>query len=509
MINKKKKDWFRNRGYLHVTNRISDKEKFLLEKYISNPKKIQSHRFTPFILRQTTVRRFKHSDKLNRRSQKSVNDKGELVNNSKVRPITYATHIDSNVMSFYSQNIIQPKYEAYLKRNVELDQAITAYRQIESDDGVRFRYNVDFAKEVFDEIKSRKNCAVLAFDIENFFPSLNHKVLKQLWCKILGTKSLPKDHYNLYKAITKFSYFYYDDLRLRYKGNLDEKKIAHLKINGKFQFFEDYKDFKESGIQVYKNQLKTLGEVAGIPQGLPISALLANLYMLPFDEDIISQLVSDKKCYYRRYSDDLVVLCDIDEIDIVEEFVLQSIKNINLNISPSKTEKFVFRTNENRLECFKLSNEKEIPNSYLQYLGFDFYGHKTIIKSANLSRFYREMKQSISMKSNRIDKIQEKNLTDERIVYKRKIYRLYSFKGMRSRSLPATKLIHTQQGLKTRRYSRKYRGNFIKYAYRASEIMDAPEIKRQVRRHMIILKKYMSKFDFDNAPKFKQNSKNP
>lgn len=495
------KDWFKDRGYLHLTNRINKADKIKVLHYASNPAKVKKHKFSPFILRQTSNRRYKYSEDLKRRSHKATDDKGNITSNAKVRPIMYATHIDSHIYSYYSHKIIQPNYEKILKANKLLDESITAYRQIESDDIVRFKYNVDFAKDVFDEIKKREDCGVLAFDIKNFFPSLNHNQLKKVWSELLSTKSLPKDHYNIFKSITNYSYFFYDDLRQRRKGHLNEKKIASLKNKGKFQLFENYKDFQESGIQVYKNQKKTDNKIAGIPQGLPISAMLANLYMLPFDKSIIENLVEKKNCFYRRYSDDLVVVCNSEDISEVEDFVMNAIEKIKLVIAPSKTEKFRFKKVNSRLECFKIKKEDLIPNSYLQYLGFDFYGHKTLIKSANISRFYREMKESIAMKDKRIKTIQKKYLTDEAIIFKRKIYRLYSFRGIQSRKLPTHNIVYKNGKLTKEEFERKYRGNFIKYAYRAADIMEAPEIKRQLRRHMIILKNYINKFEIDNAPK--------
>jgi adenylate cyclase class IV len=39
----------------------------------------------------------------------------------------------------------------------------------------------------------------------------------------------------------------------------------------------------------------------------------------------------------------------------------------------------------------------------------------------------------------------------------------------------------------------KYRGNYLSYAFRASEIMQEPAIKRQVRRHWRILRDVIKK----------------
>lgn len=484
---------------MHLTNKTTIKQKPILAKYFSDPINVAKHRFSPFLLRNTTTRRLRFSTELEKKSHRAIDDVGNVISNAKVRPIEYATHIDSNLMSFYAHKKISPLYEKVLKSIRQLDHSITAYRRIPTDDEIRFKYNVDFAKDVFDEIKRRKDCAVLAFDIKSFFPSINHKLLRTEWCSLLGTKSLPKDHYAIFKAMTNYSYIYYDDLRLGNKGNLGEKKIAKLRNEGKFQFFRDYEDIKESGIQVYKNEHKVNNEPSGIPHGLPLSALMANVYMLPFDKKMIDELVISKTCFYRRYSDDLVLVCDQSEIEFVENFVMEKVKQIKLKIAPEKTEKFIFKNTNNRIECYKMGSEGLISNSYLQYLGFDFYGYKTLIKSANLASFYRDMKESIAMKSKRVQQVQEKYLTDQKIIYKRRLYRLYSFKGVKSRQLkPRKKLVHESGTLKQTEIPRKYRGNFIKYAYRASDIMEAPEIRRQVRRHMIILKQYVSKFNFDN-----------
>ncbi|MEP2609051.1 MAG: reverse transcriptase domain-containing protein [Cyclobacteriaceae bacterium] len=489
----KKKDWFKDRGYLHLTNRINLSERPKVFSYLTNSDKIARHKFSPFIFRTIKNRRYKFSKDLGRRSHKTIDENGDYISNAKIRPIMYATHIDSHIYSYYSKEIIQPLYEKELSKNDRLNESITAYRQIVTLDGERFKFNVDFAKEGFDEIKLRGNCGVLAFDIKNFFPSLDHKKLKLIWASLLGCNTLPKDHYNIYKSITRFSYFYFDDLRQRKNGNLDEKQIAHLKNVGKFQLFESVKDFVNSDIQVYKNQKKTNGKIAGIPQGLPISAMLANLYMLPFDQLVIQELVNDKGCYYRRYSDDLIIVCEESLVEEIAKFIHKAIEEINLVIEPSKTERYIFKTEKEDLRCFKVADDNLVPNSYLLYLGFEFYGFKTLLKASNISEFYREMKESIRIKRRRIDSAKIKYLTDNETLYKRKIYRLFTYRGRAryKRYLPAKRISHNGVKLTVVSTARRYRGNFIKYAYKASDILNAPEIRRQVRRHNLILKNYL------------------
>ncbi|UAM99383.1 RNA-directed DNA polymerase (Reverse transcriptase) [Polaribacter litorisediminis] len=504
MINKKEKDWFKDRGYPHFSNKTPMSVREKVKYYVSNPTKVAKHSFLPLIFKEIKQRRYKESNFNGelKRSHKKLKE-GDLVSNTKIRQILYATHIDAHVYSYYTQKIITPKYESYLNKNKLLSESITAYRRIETEDKVKFKNNVHFAKDVFDEIKKRVNCVALVLDIENFFPTLNHKKLKLAWAKIIGNKTLPKDHYNLFKAVTKFSYVKLDDLKTK-NNHFDEKILAHHKKNGKHTFFDNIQELLESDIIIHKNQKKNeiTKKLMGIPQGLPISALLANIYMLAFDEAVINELTIKHDVFYRRYSDDIVVLCKENEIEFVENFIIDEVAKIDLKISKEKTEKTLFKLQKNRLESFKIREDGSFQNNFpLNYLGFEFYGYQTLIKSKNLAQFYREMKQTVKRKHKRVEHIKEKYLEDEAPIFKRKLYRLYSFKGVKSRKLPAKRTDFIDGKAVTKNYKRKFRGNYLRYAYRASEDLNAPEIKRQLRNHWKILQKTIEKYDFSNVKK--------
>tara|TARA_R110000737_G_scaffold180963_1_gene204698 strand:- start:402 stop:1916 length:1515 start_codon:yes stop_codon:yes gene_type:complete len=494
------KDWFKDRGYPHFSNKTPIRVRRRIEEYISDEKKIAKHSFSPLIFKEIKQRRYKLSsfNGVERRSHKKLKN-GKVISNLKIREILYATHIDSHVYSYYTQKIISPKYELKLKSDNTLDNAITAYRQIKTEDGLKNKNNINFAKDAFDEVKRRQNCVVLAFDIENFFPSLNHRQLKLVWAKILGLKSLPKAHYNIFKASTNFSYVKLNDLKKNIRG-FDEKELSKHRKEGKNTFFDNIKSLIDSEIIIHKNQKKNQnGSLMGIPQGLPISALLANMYMLPFDESIVNLLVKKFNVFYRRYSDDIIMICEENQVEFVEQFVINEINKIELIISKEKTEKTLFKVHGGRLQCFRILNDSLKMNIPLNYLGFEFYGYQTLIKSKNLSAFYREMKMSINRKYKRVEKIKEKHLLDSPPIFKRKIYRLYSFKGVKSRKLPTKRSEFRNGILKSHSVSRKFRGNYLKYAYKASEELEAPEIKKQLRNHWKILQTTMSKYDFSNV----------
>ncbi|WP_307188023.1 reverse transcriptase domain-containing protein [Sphingobacterium zeae] len=146
----------------------------------------------------------------------------------------------------------------------------------------------------------------------------------------------------------------------------------------------------------------------GIPQGLPISATLANLYLLEFDKTIIKDLIIGKSAFYRRYSDDIIIICPIDEIAHYEATIMSLIENVNLEISKQKTDRYIFKyvgnNKKTRLECFKLDEEYNIiKKDRLIYLGFEYYGYQTLIKSTNLAKYYRRLIKTVERRAKRIN----------------------------------------------------------------------------------------------------------
>ncbi|KJS07122.1 MAG: RNA-directed DNA polymerase (Reverse transcriptase) [Flavobacteriales bacterium BRH_c54] len=490
------KNWFKYRGYPHISNDIPISKRKVMERYAQTPTLIFKHSFLPLISKQIIQRRFKKISGFDfrSRSHKVIKD-GLTKSSKKIRTIMYSCHQDAHIYAYYTKKIIEPKYEELLSKNCYINKSVIAYRRLPIDDNKGNKNNIYFAKEVFEEIKQRKNCVALLFDIENFFPSLDHKILKLTWAKTLGCKSLPKDHYNLFKSITKYSFINLKELKTK-NGRFDEKELAEIKNNGKHAYFNSVKDFLDSDLTIYKNPKKS----KGIPQGLPISALLANMYMLPFDQIIVDELTIKKNVFYRRYSDDMIFICNKNQIAEIKEFVENQIKLIKLDISIDKTEIVEFDekivSGKLRLQSSSVLKNRIIENYPLSYLGFEFYGYQTLIKSKNLSSFYRDMKESIARKSKRVESIKKRDLIDELPLFKRKLYRLYSYKGVKTR-----KLIYLPKSSSNKIKIKDYRGNFIRYALKASEVLDAPEIKHQIRNHWKILQNTIDKYDFSNKLK--------
>jgi len=156
-------------------------------------------------------------------------------------------------------------------------------------------------------IKTGKYNAIIKIDIKNFFPSIDHGIL----------------------------------LKKLKESNIDERivKVIHRAITGEI-FFDGFID------STYKEGCK------GVPQGLPISNILAEIYLYDFDQKY-SRIQTNK---YFRYVDDILVLCD----------------EVNLN--------GLLRNMEKELETNYLLNIHKISDGKttkgLLKDGFEFLGYK-------------------------------------------------------------------------------------------------------------------------------------
>lgn len=496
-----KPDWYKIKGYYHLSPQLSGENDAIYNniKKIQNTKYVESYAFFPLLHVNIKERKYKkHPTKPKIRCH-SFEEDGKIKKTIKIRPLHYANHTDALIYSYYAF-LLQEKYENKLLIYPGLSECITAYRKIPIEQSDKNKGTIHFAHESFCEIKNRTilngDCAVLAFDIKSFFSSLNHSYLYYKWKYLIETEELPKDHLNVFKSATSFSFIYKDDLR-KYnhkngkRAGFDEYELAKIRNKIGFKaFFESPKEFrnevKNGSLRIYKNSFrdKKTKEVIGIPQGLPISALLANLYLIEFDKSILLNLVQNKNCFYRRYSDDIVLICDTSLMNVVEEFVMQEMEKCYVQISKEKTEKFIFSQNNNTVVSNKILDDTLVPNLPFIYLGFEFYGNKTLIKSTNLSKFYRRMIYSIKKKCHRAIKISERDGTKP-IVFKKQLYKIYRNINLDKKT--STRKFNTFSKIETGEFrmnsilnEKPFQGNYFSYAKRAAEIMNEPAILKQV-----------------------------
>ncbi|GAQ00149.1 antiviral reverse transcriptase Drt2 [Leptolyngbya sp. NIES-2104] len=409
-------DWYRSRGYIHFDREVSRK---FAQAYITDCKRVERHAFFPFLKYVKVTPRYK--SKIRKTQDKN-------------RPILYAGHLDSHIYAWYARELSK-LYEIYIQAQ-PLQDCVIAYRSLGKS-------NIDFSREVFDQIEKKQECTALTFDLSSFFDNIDHEKLKAAWCEVLGTEKLPDDHYKVYKSITKYAYVD----RQEAIDALEITNYKEIRDNRRLCTPQEFRDCIRSKICVNSNSY-------GIPQGSPISAVLSNLFLINFDK-VMSQHAFRVNGIYRRYCDDILWVCPSEESEEIKALVEQEIKKSGDALSPNseKTEISNFsRTTEGLL----------LGSPPLQYLGFTFDGQNRLLRSQTVARYYQRMKRAVRSAG------YAANQAGDDKIHCKKLYEKYSHLGQRS---------------------------FIKYAFRSSKTMNSPKIRRQVRNHWIKLHQAIEKVE--------------
>lgn len=426
----------RRKFYLHFDE---SKPASVVHKYVTYTTNIEKHSFYPFIHFETSIKKIcKESRIVNGRKKKIVKKKP-----TKIRPIKYCSHIDGHIYAYYAHLLSTP-YEKLLVEN-KLSEVVLAFRKRSTPQS-----NIHYAKIVFDEIKKRQNCSVVCLDIKGFFDNLDHMFLKKAWQTILDCDKLPKDHFQVYKSISKYAYVEKNQVYSSLGISLNSKNSILKRLC-------DSKDFRE---KIRKTNLIHINsESKGIPQGSPISAFLSNIYMLDFDIKI-QEIALKRKWLYLRYCDDIIIICD-NHIE-ANMFVQSHIKNIRLEVQTDKTQISIFK---NGLLIPKPENKP------VQYLGFTYDGKKVLLRDSGLAKYSHKVMKVVKMSSKRLTKInssRELRGLEPLKLNKKHIYRCFTYIGKR---------------------------NYISYALRASKIMSEPAISKQVNSHWKRLNNHLSKYN--------------
>lgn len=144
---------FRVRGYPHfdIPPGITGAERLATDKH-----RVEKHGFYPFIRREVRTPRY-------HKTLGKVEDK--------VRCVDYASHADAAIYGWYG-TLLNERYEAKLHSSGGLHNIPIAYRKIEK------ACNIHFAERAFSWVRDHLPCVVLCFDIEGFFGTLDHHLLK-------------------------------------------------------------------------------------------------------------------------------------------------------------------------------------------------------------------------------------------------------------------------------------------------------------------------------------------
>jgi len=500
-------EWLKFKKYPHIGRPLTrKKDSDKVKKYVTDSENIAKHKFVPLLHRTLTQRKYRPV----KNGPKNKSGKRQrIVGNKKERHIYFPSHLDSIIYSFYS-HFLTKSYEEFLKDKPYGSVAV-AYRKIPIGNGKSGnKSNVEFAFEAFEFIENNKHrkLSVIVADVTSFFDDLDHRLLHTQWKRILETDDMPKDHYSIYKNLVAkrfvnenelFSRFKHKLMIERYKPHDTSQKVLKRKKVSKIynmrhenvvafcsteEFFEEAVDLIRLDKPFNKEDRKEQGKekLKGIPQGTPISATLANIYMLDFDERVHKAATDpSKNAYYQRYSDDLIIICDRDDESYFYELIREEVENqAKLEIQRKKTNVYRYELNEDlNFKGGVLEGGVLNPNKQLEYLGFNYDGSKVRVKTAGFSKFYRTMKRSYRRGAH----FAKKAHIPSDSLFETRLYKRFTHIGSKRRMkwLPD---LGSPTG-----YSRSTQydwGNFISYLNKANDVMKSingdDSILRQYRK---------------------------
>ena len=360
------------------------------ELLVSSPENISRHAFLPFLQRNQVRKKFPRNGIPRSQAEK------------KERPIRYASRRDSYIFSHF-RSVLNPLYEAEISR-LGLNACVLAYRKIPISRGQGGKCNIHFAHDAFESIRSMGNCYVFALDIKKFFENLDHERIRQMWWRLLDLpldrqrkQRLPADHFQAFKAVTQYSYIdadrAYRELehigdKLSPKG---KKTVGYLIARKQFPLqICSPRDFREKLAKLIEQN----SDPFGIPQGSPISDLLANLYMMDFDQEMNASIVASGGKYF-RYSDDILIILPSPIHDWRD--VVQHVENAlkmnapRLSLKDEKTQVYHYSPLGGRPHQTSQILNRAKGTDGLEYLGFRYDGKRVYLRNSTLSGIQRKI----------------------------------------------------------------------------------------------------------------------
>ena len=371
--------------YLHFDRRMKRSD---LEIIANDPAAVASNTFYPLLRFTEEWVKFREPGKKQKK---------------KSRPLRYSSRRDAAIYARY-RVLLADLYEKELaKRGVS--SAPIAYRKIPIGSSGRNKCNIEFARDVFDKINEIGDCIVTVVDIKSYFESLDHEKILEKWELLLG-KKLPADHAAIFRALTKYSYVdlevLFERLGMYEKGvgvNRSERRMRRLdrlRANGELQICSpaEFRKYVCGADPLYPSLIQRNSKPFGIPQGTPISDLIANFYLLDFDY-AVSQFCTSRGGTYYRYSDDIICVVPIDKVSHdmeLKEYLQDEIvkHGSKLEIQNRKVSVCAFRRVAKGLQFTHILSEK--PKNGLEYLGFEYDGVAVKLKNSTLSNAWRKLK---------------------------------------------------------------------------------------------------------------------
>jgi hypothetical protein len=337
--------------------------------------------------------------------------------------------------------------------------------------------SIDIAREVI-ESSYKDDFYIVKGDFKGFFDNLNQKSLAKKIDIVLQGRVAPgteeREAWN--KVLKNFKKF----------KRINEKDLPEPKFDkkGGFWFFFDTPHKFREYVGGHPEIIKTIEK--GIPQGNALSGVMANIYSIDFDR-FVNTLIQPYGGFYRRYSDDFVILIpqkSISEpqiLELKERAIGFSSKKLKLQIESNKTK--LFRTQKDSRSVQKyIVDKKAWKASSFDYLGFVFDGRNVMLRPKTIYKFQTRSKKALL----RLMTAQERRIVE---VDKEKKSGRYEAEKAAKISIVVLYVAERHVRNKNSRLV-LYRESFVDYAYRAQYKFEDGKV---IPKENILISKQMNR----------------
>lgn len=208
----------------------------------------------------------------------------------------------------------------------------------------------------------------------------------------MNIEKLEDDWYKVFKSMTKYSYIERYDIEEFLINNGIETKES---IKTRNSLFDNicWKDAKKK----LRDKINVNKDGFGIPQGSPLSGVLANVYMVDFDIKA-NNYAKSKNGLYMRYSDDLIMIIPKSKVLSINE-LWNELSNIKmeyqtLTMNINKTSGYLYENNQVTSLHEQIDGMKNGGN-FISYLGFSFDGKYIKFRDKTLTKFFYKLYRKI------------------------------------------------------------------------------------------------------------------
>ena len=202
--------------------------------------------------------------------------------------------------------------------------------------------NILLPQQIIKKVKDSKSQydSFIKVDIQNFFPSINHEILLK-----------------------------------KLKIKIDDEKILGLITKAITQSTVDVKT-------PFKQRVK-YNNMVGVPQGLSISGLLAEIYI----NNLEQKYTTKKNLEFFRYVDDVLIFCNNNDIDKITKELKNDFEDLKLSIHD-------FEVNSNKSSFGNISKSFE-------FLGFKFQNELISVRESSIQKIYSNLSKIFTLYKNK------------------------------------------------------------------------------------------------------------